>query len=227
MRTTALGALALATIALPSVSALDLEGGVQSTAEAGAPAAVESVSNSAVTRVPTATSEAQVVALNSGSSITGEVPGSEVPVSEGVVVEIPPEFVAPIENSSVSSGFEVRTHPVLGYEKKHEGEDWKGVCGTPVHAVTDGTVTRAFRHDVSGNRVELDHGDGLSTWYGHLEGFAVGVGDTVQAGELVGYVGTTGRSTGCHLHLAVSVDGSYVDPVDTIWNASWAGSFRD
>lgn len=255
MRSTALGALAVATIALPTATALDLDDApgrsgataASSTAlgstgigplpetsgssvdgaaasAAGAPDPVEAVSNGAVTRVPAATSAADAVALTSGSSITGKIPGTETG-GQGVVVEIAPTFTAPLENSHVTSEFGYRSHPILDRRKLHGGEDWQGACGTPVHAIADGTVTSADRHGASGKRVDLDHGDGLSTWYGHLQGYEVGVGETVQAGDVVGYVGTTGRSTGCHLHLAVSLHGSYVDPDVTVWDEAWVAGF--
>lgn len=230
VRSTALGALLLATIALPTATALDLDAPSErsgaTVASAGTRDEVEAVSNAAVARVPAATGAAGAVALTSGSSITGRIAGTESS-GQGVVVEVPPTFVAPLENSSVTSEFGYRHHPVLGKGKLHEGQDWQGAAGTPIRAIADGTVTSADRHDASGKRVDLDHGDGLSTWYGHMQDYAVAVGDTVEAGDIIGYVGTTGRSTGPHLHLAVSLDGSYVDPAATVWDETWAAGFGD
>lgn len=105
-------------------------------------------------------------------------------------------------------------HPVLGYYKSHDGVDFGASCGTPVSAAQSGTVVAVEYHRASGNRVKVDHGNGVVTGYYHLQGFATSVGATVSAGETIGYVGSTGRSTGCHLHFAkMDEAGNYSNPM--------------
>jgi len=110
----------------------------------------------------------------------------------------------------ISSGFGWREE---GY---HEGVDLAQSCWNPILAAHSGTVTRAGWYGGYGNAVDIDHGGGLSTRYGHQpdDGIQVSVGQHVEAGDLIGYVGTTGNSTGCHLHFEVRVWGNAIDPVD-------------
>lgn len=111
-----------------------------------------------------------------------------------------------------SSPFGYRMHPVYGYSKLHKGADIATGCGTPVVAAQDGVVESAKWNGSYGNYVVLQHGGSLSTAYAHLEGFAVTSG-SVFKGETIGYVGTTGVSTGCHLHFEVREGGEFVDPM--------------
>src|SRR5699024_942971 len=110
-------------------------------------------------------------------------------------------YVQPV-SGSISSGYGYRTHPVLGTSQLHEGVDFAVGCGTPVKSAQSGTVVAVEYHSASGKRVKVDHGNGTITGYYHLQGYNTSVGATVEAGEVIGYVGTTGRSTGCHLHFA-------------------------
>ena len=116
----------------------------------------------------------------------------------------------------VTSPFGMRVHPVTGVYKLHDGTDFSASCGTPVHAAASGTVVWATYQGAYGNQVAVDHGviggDDIVTSYSHLSGFAVGSGQGVSAGQVVGYVGTTGSSTGCHLHFMVYDDGTPVNP---------------
>ena len=113
----------------------------------------------------------------------------------------------------IGSGFGRRVHPVTGYWSQHNGVDMKGDTGDPVTAVLDGEVLSAQPCPFYGNTVVVYHGAGLSTVYAHLDSFAVAVEDEVEAGDLLGAMGSTGRSTGPHLHFESRVDGMAVDPV--------------
>lgn len=112
----------------------------------------------------------------------------------------------------VGSGFGPRVHPVTGFWSQHNGVDIKGDTGDPVLAVLDGEVLSAQYCPFYGNTVVMYHGAGLSTVYAHLDSFAVAVAEEVESGRLVGAMGTTGRSTGPHLHFEARVDGRAVDP---------------
>lgn len=116
----------------------------------------------------------------------------------------------------VTSPFGMRVHPVTGVRKLHDGVDFGAPCGTPVHAAATGTVVLRERHPAYGWRVVLDHGDGWRTGYTHLQAFAVVVGQQVATGTPIGSVGTTGLSTGCHLHFMLERDGVPVDPMPTL-----------
>ena len=122
----------------------------------------------------------------------------------------------PMENrpapGEIGSGFGMRVHPVTGYWSQHNGADIKGDTGDPVVTVLDGEVISAQNCPFYGNTVVVYHGAGLSTVYAHLDSFAVGVHDEVEAGQLLGAMGSTGRSTGPHLHFEARVDGTAVDP---------------
>ena len=120
----------------------------------------------------------------------------------------------PIDGARMSSGFGMRRHPVLGYGKMHKGVDFAAPTGTPIYAAGDGTIQRAGRWSSFGNYVRIRHRDGLETAYAHMSRIAKGVkpGARVQQGEIIGYVGTTGRSTGPHLHYEVLVKGAQVNP---------------
>lgn len=111
-----------------------------------------------------------------------------------------------------SSGFGVRTDPFLGRPAMHSGLDFRASTGDPVRATANGKVVTAGWQGGYGRLVEIDHGNTLSTRYGHLSEIHVKVGDTVRIGQLIGAVGSTGRSTGPHLHYETRVDGDPVDP---------------
>ncbi len=112
----------------------------------------------------------------------------------------------------VSSTFGVRVDPFLHIAAMHTGIDFRGDAGEAVHATAAGTVTNAGWSGGYGKMVEIDHGNGLSTRYGHLSQIDVNVGDEVRIGEVVGRMGSTGRSTGPHLHYETRIDGEAVDP---------------
>jgi murein DD-endopeptidase MepM/ murein hydrolase activator NlpD len=111
-----------------------------------------------------------------------------------------------------TSGFGYRVDPFLGRPALHSGLDFRGEYGSPVRATAAGTIVNAGPTGGYGNMVEIDHGNGLSTRYGHLSGIAVSEGQKVEAGAIVGRLGSTGRSTGNHLHYEVRIDDDAVDP---------------
>jgi murein DD-endopeptidase MepM/ murein hydrolase activator NlpD len=111
----------------------------------------------------------------------------------------------------------MRFHPVYHRWSLHDGTDWGAACGTPIRAAAAGTVLETYAHSAYGNRVIVDHGYkrgvGLATTYNHLSSYATYPGEHVQRGEVIGYVGSTGYSTGCHLHFMVLENGQTVDPM--------------
>jgi murein DD-endopeptidase MepM/ murein hydrolase activator NlpD len=112
----------------------------------------------------------------------------------------------------LTSTFGVRVDPFLHVAAMHTGLDFRGDPGEPIHATAAGTVTNAGWSGGYGKMVEIDHGNGLSTRYGHLSEIDVKVGDEVRVGQVVGRMGSTGRSTGPHLHYETRIDGEAVDP---------------
>lgn len=122
-------------------------------------------------------------------------------------------YMMPVD-APITSGYGWRIHPTLGYSKLHDGVDFGAACGTPVHAAQSGTVIAVESTSASGNRVIIEHADGVRTGYFHLSGFNTTVGATVQKGDVVGTVGSTGRSTGCHLHFSeITAGGDYMNPM--------------
>jgi murein DD-endopeptidase MepM/ murein hydrolase activator NlpD len=111
-----------------------------------------------------------------------------------------------------TSGFGVRSDPFLGRPAMHTGLDFRAATGDPVRVTANGKVVSSGWMGGYGRMVEVDHGNGLSTRYGHLSEIHVRVGDVVKIGQVVGAVGSTGRSTGPHLHYETRIDGEAVDP---------------
>jgi murein DD-endopeptidase MepM/ murein hydrolase activator NlpD len=111
-----------------------------------------------------------------------------------------------------TSGFGVRSDPFLGRPAMHTGLDFRAATGDPVRATANGKVVSAGWAGGYGRMVEIDHGNGLSTRYGHLSEIGVKVGDAIKIGQVIGAVGSTGRSTGPHLHYETRIDGEAVDP---------------
>ncbi|HIT74879.1 MAG TPA: peptidoglycan DD-metalloendopeptidase family protein [Candidatus Avipropionibacterium avicola] len=125
-------------------------------------------------------------------------------------------FIYPV-NGPITSPYGMRLHPVTGVYKLHDGTDFGVGCGTPIKAAASGRVTERYFHAAWGNRLMIDHGkvNGryISTAYNHATHYVVGVGQHVSQGQVIGYVGTTGYSTGCHLHLNLYVNGSVTNPM--------------
>jgi len=118
----------------------------------------------------------------------------------------------PLDDATLTSNFGMRTHPILGSRRNHKGIDLAQPTGTPVYATADGVVSRAERFSSYGNYIQIEHGGEMQTRYAHLSGYAVVSGDLVRKGQLIGFVGSTGRSTGPHLHYEVRMAGEAVDP---------------
>jgi murein DD-endopeptidase MepM/ murein hydrolase activator NlpD len=158
-------------------------------------------------RAAEARRKAAAAARRAGRSSGG---GGGGPVSSGGFLDYP-------VNGPVTSPFGWRTHPIYGYQSLHDGTDFGAGCGTPIRAAADGRVMEEYFQTAWGNRIIIDHGFhrgvGLATISNHLSGYAVSVGQHVRRGQVVGYVGTTGWSTGCHLHYTVMQNGNPVNPM--------------
>lgn len=131
-------------------------------------------------------------------------------------------LAAPLEYRRVSSAFGLRLHPILGIFRKHPGVDFAAPSGTPVRSVGDGAVIKAGYSGGYGRVIEVRHRDGMVTRYGHLRGFAARLreGDVVAQGQVIGFVGSTGLSTGPHLHFETLVNGVSKEPNRTLRAAS-------
>ena len=122
----------------------------------------------------------------------------------------------PVDFARISSGFSAgRKHPILNKIRAHKGVDYAAPHGTPIKSAGDGKVILAGRKGGYGNTVVIQHGSRYRTLYAHMQGFAKGIrnGSTVKQGQIIGYIGTTGLSTGPHLHYEFQVDGQHVDPL--------------
>jgi murein DD-endopeptidase MepM/ murein hydrolase activator NlpD len=120
---------------------------------------------------------------------------------------------SPLEGFTLTSGYGMRDHPVLRQRRRHKGVDMAAATGTPIYATADGEVEMAQRFSSYGKYVQIDHGGDFETRYAHLSRIAVSAGERVRKGDLIGYVGSTGRSTGPHLHYEIRVAGEAVNPV--------------
>lgn len=118
----------------------------------------------------------------------------------------------------VTSPYGWRKHPILGYRRMHDGTDFRAYCGTPLYSAADGTVDSVFYSSGYGNRVVINNGVKrgvvVHTTYNHLSRFAVSKGQRVKRGQVIGYSGTTGMSTACHLHFQVLVNGAHTNPMN-------------
>lgn len=123
-------------------------------------------------------------------------------------------WVTPVSGYSITSPFGMRVHPILGYERMHSGIDMACSQGTPIYATRAGTVTTAsYQAGGAGYYVSINHLDGFSSIYMHMTHYVVSAGQSVSQGQLIGYVGSTGLSTGPHLHFGISYGGTYVNPL--------------
>ncbi|MCF8706531.1 M23 family metallopeptidase [Rhizorhapis sp. SPR117] len=119
----------------------------------------------------------------------------------------------PVDNLTLTSNFGVRSDPFTGRHRAHKGIDIPGPVGTPIYATADGIVGSAQWVNGYGNMVEINHGSGIETRYGHMSKLIVAANTRVRRGQIIGLMGSTGRSTGSHLHYEVRVDGLAVNPV--------------
>lgn len=136
---------------------------------------------------------------------TGEEP-AQLADSSAVVA------VPPLQSGTLTSAYGERIHPINGAEEFHSGVDIAAPNGTPLVAMYDGEVTEVGENDALGRYVRMRHGDGIEVVYGHCESVVARQGDAVKAGDKVALVGSTGVSTGSHVHLSVAVDGEACDP---------------
>ena len=121
----------------------------------------------------------------------------------------------PVGLGIMRSGFGFRRHPILGYSKMHTGVDWSAPYGTPIFASGNGTVDKVGWEGGYGKYVRVKHNNGYETAYGHMSAFARGIepGKRVRQGQVIGFVGSTGLSTGAHVHYEIVVNGRFVDPM--------------
>lgn len=129
--------------------------------------------------------------------------------------------IQPVSNKQltrIASGFGMRIHPIYGIAKMHNGLDFTAPQGTPIYATGDGVITEAGAGTGTGNHVIINHGYGYETEYMHMVRIKTRTGQRVKRGEIIGWVGNTGASTGPHVHYEVHINGSPVDPVYFFFN---------
>jgi len=121
----------------------------------------------------------------------------------------------PVPTAIMRSGFGSRRHPILGYTKMHTGVDWAAPMGTPIYASGNGMIEKAGWESGYGKYIRIKHNNGYETAYGHMTAFARGMepGARVRQGQVIGFVGSTGESTGAHVHYEILVNGRFVDPM--------------
>ena len=121
----------------------------------------------------------------------------------------------PIAEGVMRSGFGLRRHPILGYVKMHTGVDWAAPRGTPIYAAGNGVITKEGWESGYGKFIKIRHNNGYETAYGHMSGYARGIheGEHVRQGQVIGFAGSTGLSTGSHLHFEIRINGRFVDPM--------------
>ncbi|WP_294201408.1 M23 family metallopeptidase [uncultured Sphingomonas sp.] len=141
------------------------------------------------------------------------------------VIAIP--SVHPVEKLQFTSNFGIRTDPFRGTAAMHAGVDIPGPVGTPIYATADGIVDHASWQGGYGNMVEINHGKGIATRYGHLSKILVADGARVTRGQLIALMGSTGRSTGSHLHYEVRMDGHAVNPVPFLTTGDYLTASQD
>ena len=142
---------------------------------------------------------------NEGNFYTPDALAEEATTSSSLMA-------APVAGN-ITSWFGMRRHPILGFVRMHSGVDFGATYGAPIYAASDGVVTYSGWHGGHGNYVRLNHGGGLETGYGHMSRIAVSPGTHVSRGSVLGYVGSTGLSTGPHLHYEMFRNGQAVDPL--------------
>lgn len=149
--------------------------------------------------------QAQQAAAAQGTPVPGNIPDAPITVSAG-------GYVWPVPSSHyVSSRYGLRVYPFGGTDF-HMGQDIAAPTGAPIVASRSGKIILQVYHPSYGNYVVVDHGDGVSTVYAHMSGFASSLGASVNAGDIIGFIGSTGDSTGPHLHFEVRINGQHTDP---------------
>ena len=135
--------------------------------------------------------------------------------------------VQPVQRLNFTSNFGIRSDPFRGTAAMHAGVDIPGPVGTPIYATADGIVDHAARQGGYGNLVEINHGKGIATRYGHLSKILVADGARVTRGQFIALMGSTGRSTGPHLHYEVRIDGHAVNPIPFLTTADYLLASQD
>ena len=139
--------------------------------------------------------------------------------------------IQPVSNKELrrlSSGFGYRTDPILKVKKMHYGTDFSAEQGTPIYATGDGTIAKTVSSFIGfGKHVIIDHGFGYETLYGHMSRFTVRPGQKVKRGEVIGYVGNTGKSTAPHLHYEVHINGRATNPVNYFYKDLNAAEYEE
>ncbi len=146
--------------------------------------------------------------LEDGGRVTAT---GEIIAAPRLAIAVPSRM--PVDGVKLTSGYGMRNHPILRQRRQHNGVDLAAPRGTPVYATADGMVEMAQYYGSYGNYVQIGHGGALETRYAHLSSYTVRDGEQVRKGDLIGYIGSTGRSTGPHLHYEVRVDNEPVNPI--------------
>ena len=146
-------------------------------------------------------------AASSGTSSSGNTSSNASATGTGSLTH-------PVPGAVITSGFGGRVAPTAGATTGHDGIDYGAGYGAAVYAADSGTVITAQYNSARGNYIVINHGNGMQTWYQHLSSMNVTVGQTVARGQVIGNVGTTGISTGPHLHFEVHVNGVPVNPLN-------------
>ena len=205
--------------ATPGAAAMDgISGTVNGLEPDSGPASSAAGHLGAAPPPPTVLSSPQATLAFPHTAIGGADPGTAAALTVGPAGAGRPLagfLMAPLQLLSPSSPFGFRVSPISGSAGDfHLGQDYAAPCGTPVYAADSGVVRAAGWHPWGGgNRIEIDHGDGLITTYNHLESIGVHTGDQVRVGQVIARVGTTGWSTGCHLHFEAVLNGRYTNPL--------------
>ncbi|UVJ40415.1 M23 family metallopeptidase [Arthrobacter sp. CJ23] len=210
--------VALAATGLALTVALPATGPVMATSESGqAVSAMSAGSQPAVSAAATAKIDFSRAAVATKADPDGKLKQLLSAQSAGSIQRASSlgTLGSPLDSLVTASPFGYRISPLTGGAGDfHRGQDFVAQCGTQVHAAAAGKVTFVGWHPYGGgNRVVVDHGNGLETTYNHLSSFTVQMGQTVNRGDVVALSGTTGASTGCHLHFEVQVNGEVVDPM--------------
>lgn len=202
--------------AVAAVSGLALAAASPSQDVDDAPVESERVAQSVVVDVKAPTTEkVKIERASVTSKFTKEDKLASVMTAAGgdvTKIQTPGSLSQPLDTIRLTSHYGHRKNPTGPGYMIHNGLDYGAACGTPVKAVAAGTVVQSEWAGHSGQRVKVDHGNGLETSYNHNSALKVSVGQKVARGEVLSLVGTTGNSTGCHLHLEVIVNGKWVNP---------------
>ncbi|WP_338103869.1 M23 family metallopeptidase [Pseudopontixanthobacter vadosimaris] len=176
------------------------------------------LANSAAADITAPVRDAQASPLGGGDEQFRQLFASWESLDNGGVQTVQPTAVAvpsrmPVDGVRLSSDYGMRNHPVIGGRRAHKGVDLAGPTGTPIYATADGLVETAKNFSSYGLYVRIEHGARLETRYAHMSRLAVAAGERVKKGDIIGYIGSTGRSTGPHLHYEVRIDGEAVNPI--------------